>query len=54
MRNRGPAGKVEDMESLLRALEEAGGNKSAAARLLGVSRVTIWKRMKKHHLADNP
>jgi len=50
LRNRGPAGKIDDKESLLRAMEEAGGNKSAAARLLGVSRVTIWKRLKQHNL----
>ncbi|MEA2064456.1 MAG: sigma 54-interacting transcriptional regulator, partial [Gemmatimonadota bacterium] len=32
---------------LLQALEQAGWNQSAAARLLGVSRVTVWNRMKK-------
>jgi PAS domain S-box-containing protein len=40
-----PAGERAE---LLQALELAGGNQSAAARRLGVSRVTIWKRMKKH------
>ncbi|MBA3037339.1 MAG: hypothetical protein FP814_12705, partial [Desulfobacterium sp.] len=25
-----------------------GGNQSEAARILGISRVTIWKRMKKY------
>ena len=50
LRNRGPAGKGDDKELLIRAMEEAGGNKSAAARLLGVSRVTIWKRLKQHNL----
>ena len=34
-------------EALLEALRQAGGNQSEAARQLGVSRVTIWKRMKK-------
>jgi PAS domain S-box-containing protein len=34
-------------KELLDALKRAGGNQSAAARLLGVSRVTIWSRMKK-------
>jgi transcriptional regulator of acetoin/glycerol metabolism len=50
LRNRGPAGKGDDKELLIRAMEEAGGNKSEAARLLGVSRVTIWKRLKQHNL----
>jgi transcriptional regulator of acetoin/glycerol metabolism len=35
-------------EQLIQALRQAGGNQSAAARRLGVSRVTIWKRMKKY------
>jgi len=44
-----PAG-AHEREQLVRALRQAGGNQSAAARLLGVSRVTIWKRMKKHRV----
>lgn len=39
-----------EREELLEALKRAGGNQSAAARLLGVSRVTVWKRMKKYGL----
>jgi PAS domain S-box-containing protein len=34
-------------EELLEALRKSGGNQSEAARKLGVSRVTIWKRIKK-------
>lgn len=33
---------------LLSALREAEGNQSRAARILGVSRVTVWNRMKKY------
>jgi transcriptional regulator with PAS, ATPase and Fis domain len=33
---------------LLTALRESDGNQSAAARMLGVSRVTVWKRIKKY------
>lgn len=32
---------------LLRVLEETGGNQSKAARMLGVSRVTVWNRMRR-------
>ena len=32
---------------LIDALEKSGGNQSEAARLLGVSRVTVWNRIKK-------
>jgi transcriptional regulator with PAS, ATPase and Fis domain len=37
-----------ERESLMAALSQAGGNQSRAARLLGVSRVTVWNRMKRH------
>ncbi len=50
MKNRGQASSGDDKELLLRAMEQAGGNKSEAARLLGISRVTIWKRLKEHNL----
>ena len=34
-------------QDLIHALELAGGNRSEAARILGVSRVTVWNRMKR-------
>ncbi len=37
-----------EKEALMAALRQAGGNQSKAARLLGVSRVTVWNRMKRH------
>jgi PAS domain S-box-containing protein len=38
-------------KKLLEALEKAGGNQSEAARLLGVSRVTVWSQMKKYGIS---
>jgi len=38
----------DNREKLLAALQQARGNKSDAARLLGISRVTLWKRLKAH------
>ena len=35
---------------LLDALEKARGNQSKASRILGVSRVTVWNRMKKFNI----
>jgi transcriptional regulator of acetoin/glycerol metabolism len=32
----------------VRVLRQAAGNQSEAARILGVSRETIWKRIKKY------
>jgi two-component system response regulator HydG len=39
---------LDERSRLIQVLREAGGNQSAAARQLGVSRVTVWKRMKKY------
>jgi two-component system response regulator HydG len=35
-------------KDLIEALNHAGGNQSQAAEILGVSRVTVWNRMKKY------
>jgi two-component system response regulator HydG len=40
-------GKSEK-EKLLDALQKADGNQTKAADILGVSRITVWKRIKKH------
>ncbi len=36
---------------LITALEQAGGNQSMAAKILGVSRVTVWNRMKRYGIS---
>ena len=38
----------DNRQELIRVLQETGGNKSEAARRLGVSRVTLWKWIKKY------
>jgi len=40
----------KEKAALIEALRRSGGNQSQAARLLGVSRVTVWNRMRKHGL----
>lgn len=37
-------------QALIRALEQAKGNKSQAGRILGVSRVTVWNQMHRYGL----
>ena len=37
-------------ERLRKALEEAGGNRSEAARILGISRTSVWSQMKRYGL----
>jgi len=37
-------------KQLVEALERTGGNQSKAARILGVSRVTVWNRIKRFNI----
>ena len=39
---------LAEKQRLLDALRQAGGNKSQAARILGVTRLTVLTRMRKH------
>ncbi len=43
-------GKRDKRQELIEALRQAGGNQSEAARILGVSRVTVWNRMKRYNI----
>jgi DNA-binding NtrC family response regulator len=45
-----PAGKppADERAELAEALARCGGSRTLAARSLGISRVTLWKRMKKY------
>jgi two-component system response regulator HydG len=44
----GAAPDSDEKTALINALRQAGGNQSQAAAFLGVSRVTVWHRMKKY------
>lgn len=39
---------TSEKESLLEVLRQTNGNQTEAARLLGIIRITAWKRTKKH------
>ncbi len=41
----------QEKDLLVRALEESGGNKRVAAEKLGMSRTTLWKRLKQYEIA---
>jgi len=43
-----PTPDSHEKRELIRVLRQTNGNQSAAARVLGVSRVTIWKRINKY------
>ncbi|MCA1765128.1 MAG: sigma-54-dependent Fis family transcriptional regulator, partial [Desulfobulbaceae bacterium] len=46
-----PPTREDQRAALIETLEMAGGNQSQAARILGISRVTVWKRMKKYEIS---
>jgi two-component system response regulator HydG len=49
-----PANHPEDeMAIIQRALAESGGNKTEAARCLGMSRTTLWKKLRQAGYAEN-
>ncbi len=39
---------LDEKEKLLDALQKADGNQTKAGKILGVSRITVWKRIKKY------
>ena len=41
---------TDERQRLIDAINQAGGKKSEAARLLGISRVTLWKLLKVHDI----
>jgi transcriptional regulator of acetoin/glycerol metabolism len=49
---RAPRQLSAEAERLLDALRRTGGNKKQAANLLGMSRVTLWRRLQELGIAD--
>jgi len=45
-----PPGSDEDKKQLMSAISSTMGNKSKAARILGISRVTLYNRLKKYNI----
>ncbi|MCD4717786.1 MAG: sigma-54-dependent Fis family transcriptional regulator, partial [Desulfobacterales bacterium] len=48
--NRLPQSTDDKKKHLLEILKRTGGNKSEAARILGISRVTLWKHLKAYDI----
>jgi DNA-binding NtrC family response regulator len=51
-----PSGSLEAIEraSILKALEQTGWNKQAAAQLLGLRRPTLYSKLRKHQIPHRP
>jgi PAS domain S-box-containing protein len=49
-----PGPEADEKERIVQALRQAGGRKTEAARLLGISRVTLWKKLKKYDIEVTP
>jgi len=45
-----PRAPEDEKAAIQRTLREAGGNKAQAAKILGMSRTTLWKRLKEYGL----
>ena len=40
----------KELHAIEQALQQSKGNKSKAAKLLGIHPSTLWRKLKKHHL----
>lgn len=49
-RYRAPASRIEEKETIVSALRETGGNRTHAARRLGMSRSALWIKMQRYGL----
>jgi DNA-binding NtrC family response regulator len=48
-----PVEEADERRAILAALEETGGVRSRAAELLGMSRTTLWRRMRDYGIEDS-
>lgn len=53
VKNGGLSKTEQKKKELIETLEQTGGNQSEAAKKLGISRATIWNRMKKFNITFN-
>ncbi len=47
-----PSLEEQEIAYIMWVLKEVGGNKSAAAQILGIDRVSLWRKLKKHGMED--
>jgi len=47
-----PSLEDQEMSYIQWVLKEAGGNRTAAAQILGIDRVSLWRKLKKYGLEE--
>jgi len=47
-----PSLEEQEMGYVQWVLKEAGGNRTAAAQILGIDRVSLWRKLKKYGLEE--
>ncbi|MFH2127320.1 MAG: helix-turn-helix domain-containing protein, partial [Pseudomonadota bacterium] len=45
-----PVARRDERERIIQALQQTGGRREEAASLLGISRVTLWKKIKAYDI----
>ena len=48
-----PSLDAHEKQYIMEVLDEVEGNKSAAAKILGIDRVSLWRKIKRYGL-ENP
>ena len=49
-----PLADCGEYQKICDMMSHCGGNATKAAALLGISRVTLWRKLKKYHALRNP
>jgi transcriptional regulator of acetoin/glycerol metabolism len=48
-----PERELQERDAIVKALQQGNGNQTRAARILGMGRNTLWRKMKKYGI-DSP
>ncbi|PMP63050.1 MAG: hypothetical protein C0198_02380 [Sulfurihydrogenibium sp.] len=43
---------MSEKEKIIEALKKTNGNKTIAAKILGIDRVTLWRKIRKYNIEN--